>query len=77
MYKRQVVDGTYKYEFEVSAMDGSILSKDQELINQASNINTNQGLNIDQTKAKEIALGQVNSGVIGEFSLDYERGRCV
>ena len=37
-------------------------------------LNTNQGLNIDQTKAKEIALGQVNSGVIGEFSLDYERG---
>ena len=74
VYDVTVVDGTYKYEFEVSAMDGSILSKDQELINQASNINTNQGLNIDQTKAKEIALGQVNSGVIGEFSLDYERG---
>ena len=61
VYDVTVVDGTYKYEFEVSAMDGSILSKDQEL-------------NIDQTKAKEIALGQVNSGVIGEFSLDYERG---
>lgn len=74
VYDVTVVDETYKYDFEISAVDGSIVSQDKELINQASNSTNIQGVTIDGAKAKEIALSQVKGGTITEFSLDYEAG---
>lgn len=77
VYDVTVVDETYKYEFEISAVDGSIVSQDKELINQASNSTNTQGVTIDEAKAKEIALGQVPNGTITEISFDYENGVLV
>ena len=77
VYDVTVVDETYKYEFEISAADGSIVSQDKELINQDSNSTNIQGVTIDEAKAKEIALGQVPNGTITEISFDYENGVLV
>ncbi len=77
VYDVTVVDETYKYEYEISAVDGSIVSQDRELINQASNSTNMQGVTIDEAKAKEIALGQVPNGTITEISFDYEMGILV
>lgn len=77
VYDVTVVDETYKYEYEISAVDGSIVSQDRELINQASNSTNMQGVTIDEAKAKEIALGQVLNGTITEISFDYEMGILV
>lgn len=74
VYDVTVVDETYKYDFEINAVDGSIVSQDKELINQVSNSTNIQGVTIDGDKAKEIALSQVKEGTITEFSLDYEAG---
>ena len=72
-----VVDETYKYDFEISAVDGSIVSQDKELINQVSNSTNTQGVTIDEAKAREIALSQVPNGTIIEISFDYEMGVLV
>ncbi|MDO5795216.1 MAG: PepSY domain-containing protein [Turicibacter sp.] len=77
VYDVTVVDETYKYEYEISAVDGSIVSQDRELINQASNSTNMQGVTIDEAKVKEIALGQVPNGTITEISFDYEMGILV
>lgn len=77
VYDVTVVNETYKYEYEISAVDGSIVSQDRELINQASNSTNMQGVTIDEAKAKEIALGQVPNGTITEISFDYEMGILV
>ncbi|MBQ1785631.1 MAG: PepSY domain-containing protein [Turicibacter sp.] len=76
-YDITILNGTTEYEFEISAVDGSIVSQDKELINQASNSTNIQGVTIDEAKAKEIALGQVPNGTITEISFDYENGVLV
>lgn len=77
VYDVTVVDETYKYDFEISAVDGSIVSQDKELINQVSNSTNTQGVTIDEAKAREIALSQVPNGTIIEISFDYEMGVLV
>ena len=77
VYDVTVVDETYKYDFEISAVDGSIVSQDKELINQVSNSTNTQGVTIDEAKAREIALSQVPNGTIIEISFDYEVGVLV
>ena len=77
VYDVTVVDETYKYDFEISAVDGSIVSQDKELINQVSNSTNTQGVTIDEAKAREIALSQVPNGTIIEISFDYEMGGLV
>ena len=77
VYDVTVVDETYKYDFEISAVDGSIVSQDKELINQVSNSTNTQGVTIDEAKAREIALSQVPNGTIIEISFDYELGVLV
>lgn len=77
VYDVTVVDETYKYDFEISAVNGSIVSQDKELINQVSNSTNTQGVTIDEAKAREIALSQVPNGTIIEISFDYEMGVLV
>lgn len=77
VYDVTVADETYKYDFEISAVDGSIVSQDKELINQVSNSTNTQGVTIDEAKAREIALSQVPNGTIIEISFDYEMGVLV
>lgn len=77
VYDVTVVDETYKYDFEISAVDGSIVSQDKELINQVSNSTNTEGVTIDEAKAREIALSQVPNGTIIEISFDYEMGVLV
>lgn len=74
-YEITILNDKTEYEFEISAVDGSILNKDQELMDETSNspISNNQ-LNITEDEAKEIALNEVSGGTISEFRLEYDNG---
>ena len=77
VYDVIVVDETYKYDLEVSTVDGTIISQEKELIDKIGSSATLQGVTIDKEKAKEIVLSQVSSGIITEISFDYEDGVSV
>ena len=64
-YDLEVSDGTTKYEFEISAVDGSILKQSNEL--KPSSIHQ---VAIDEAKAREIVLQEVANGVITKFEFD-------
>lgn len=73
IYEIKIYEDTTEYEFKISGVDGSILSKDQSL-KQLTNQTSDSQLNVTEEEAKEIAFNQVSSGTIGEFRLDYENG---
>ena len=71
VYEVIAVDGTYKYEYEIDAIDGHVVNQEKELINQVTTT-PNLEATLDVQKAKEIALSQVNGGVVTEISLDMD-----
>ena len=66
-YDIEISDGTTEYEFEISAIDGSILEQSNEL-----NPSSTHQVAIDEEKAREIALQEVANGVITEFEFDSD-----
>lgn len=70
VYEIVLFDETYKYEFEISATDGTILTQNKKII--STGMPSVQGVNIDEATAKEIALNEVEGGVITSISFDYE-----
>lgn len=70
VYDVVVFDETYKYEFEISANDGTILSQTKTLI--STEIPSIEGVKVDEATAKSIVLGEVVDGVITSISFDYE-----
>lgn len=66
-YEVEILDGQIEYEFEISAIDGSILKRKMETREFSSNL-----VNINDEKAREIVLNQVEQGTIIKFKLDYD-----
>ena len=66
-YDIEILDGITEYEFEISAVDGSILRQS----NKVNPTSTHQ-VSIDEAKAREIALQEVANGVITKFKYDLD-----
>ena len=70
-YDITVLNGTTEYEYEISAVDGSILKRSLE--NHPTGTNT---VTIDEAKVKEIVNNQVK-GTIVSIKLDHDDARLV
>lgn len=74
-YDISIHDDKYEYDFEISAVDGSILSSDKELLDKNEGITspkTDNNKVIGEEKAKEIALKQVPGGKIVDCLYDSD-----
>lgn len=71
VYEVIAVDGTYKYEYEIDAVDGHVVNQEKELIDQVTAL-PHLETTIDVEQAKSIASTQVQGGVVTEISLDTD-----